>query len=248
VNGDERGPQDPDDWDRRQPQELDPLASEPAADDAKLFIRLAADGFAGPSYERVIEILWRYAYQVIRSWVFTGVISGKCAQKGVKGAPTAEDLRGWTADELEDLVQETLASAERKFQRNAKKGKGWQPDQRASLKSYFVTGCLFELATVYKRLRRHRDHDVNREASHPVELSDQVPDIAETVLDRLEAAELLAQLIPDSRLRLVMRLDSNGLSTAEISQILDDGTSPRAVEGMIYRYKRKTRKDSDGRQ
>src|SRR5262249_26029194 len=159
-----------------------------------------------------------------------------CAEKGAKGLPTGEDWRDWTAEDLEDLVQETVAAAARKFQSNGREGRGWQPHGGASLTSYFITGCLFAFVSTYKRHRRDRDRDrtVTQADTRSPARPDQESDIADRIAGNIDAAESLARLIPDPRLRLVMDLYSQEYSTAEISEVLADDTTPKAVEGMIY--------------
>ncbi|HSV65613.1 MAG TPA: hypothetical protein VLJ59_06865 [Mycobacteriales bacterium] len=215
--------------------------------DAKLYARLAVDGFAGPAYECVMDRLCSYGYRVIHAWVAAGLVFGRCAEKGVKGLPACEDWSSWTAEDIEDIEQETVAGAERKFRSDGLQGTGWQPDGGASLAAYFITGCLFAFASAYKHRRRKQDqHHAAQAAAQQAPPHHQAPDIADTVIARAEAAERIAQMIPDPRLRLVIQLHADGWSNAEISQVLADGTTPRAVEGMIYRCKRVNRGDSDG--
>jgi len=60
------------------------------------------------------------------------------------------------------------------------------------------------------------------------------------VVDKTHVEARLAAAIPDSRLRSVMRLHAGGYNHAEISQLLADGTTSRAVEGMIYRIRKQS--------
>jgi len=252
VNGAQRVPQDPDDWDLRQLEEPAPLADGEAGD-ASLYARLTADGFTGPAFEQVMDRLCSYAYQVIGSWMATGKIFAKCAEIRIKGLPRAEDWHGWTREDLEDLAQETVAEAARKFRSNGQEGKGWQPGRGTALTSYFTSGCVIAFGSTYKthknkKHRRDRDRGVNQAAGHPAMPPNHASDVADTVAGHLDTVKLIAQQIPDRRLRTVMYLHANGWSNAEISQVLADGTTPKAVEGMIYRCKRKNGEDRDGRQ
>jgi DNA-directed RNA polymerase specialized sigma24 family protein len=127
-----------------------------------------------------------------------------------------------------------------KFRRDALAGKGWRPDGGASLTTYFAGACMFAFATVYKNhrnaQRRHAEAVAASQQSPPV----QVPDVAETVVDQAAAAEHFAA-IADPRLRIAVQLAADGYSHAEISNLLADGTTPRAVEAMLYRHRKQAR-------
>ena len=218
------------------------------AGDAELYSRLVADRFAGPAYERVMDRLCRYGYTTIHAWVAAGLVFSRCAEKGIRGLPAGETWSHWTKEDIEDLVHETVAGAEVKFRSNGLRGAGWHPDGGASLAGYFITGCLFAFATAYKSRRRDQGrHHAALAAAQQAPAYWQTPDVADLVTARAETTERFAQAVGEPRLRLVMQLHADGWSNAEISQALADGTTPRAVEGMIYRCKRANRGDFNGR-
>jgi len=220
-------------------------AVEVASEDAVLFARLAADGFAGPAYDYVCDRLARYGYQVLRAWIRSGDIFARCAEKKIKGLPPSAGWDEWADDEIDDLVQDTVVNALSKFRRDALAGRGWRPDGGANLTSYFTVTCLAAFSAVYKRhrnaRRRHAESVAAARRSRPV----QVPDVAEEVTEQAAADERLSA-IADPVLQSVVRLAAEGYSHREISILLADGTTARAVEGMLYRYRKQTW-STDGR-
>lgn len=205
--------------------------------DAELVARLAEQEFRGAEHERFINHLARYGLAVIGPWVKTGYILQRCAERRIKGLPSPIPS-SWTAEDVEDLVQDTVALAVTDFERNALRGGRWRPDGGAALATYFIGTCLFAFAQVYRR--RHdgwrRDLAVSEAMSRVVD--DERPDIAEAVVAQDTVSDFLAATTPDPRLRLVVFLHCAGYRTTEIATVLDDGTSARAVEGMLYRYRK----------
>lgn len=217
-----------------------------ATADAVLFKQLAADGFAGSAYDRVMDCLIRYGYQFLLARVRRGDIFALCAEKKIKGLPRSASWDRWTDDDIDDLIQDTVVDAVTKFRRDALAGRGWRPDGGARLTSYFAGTCLFAFSTAYKHHRAARDRNAQvmdaAQRSQPTE----VPDIAGTVVDQAAAEGLLSAIL-DPRLRFAVQLSADGYSHAEISNLLADGTTPRAVEAMFYRYRKLSRGDLDGR-
>jgi DNA-directed RNA polymerase specialized sigma24 family protein len=211
-----------------------------------LFAELAAAGFAGAMYDRVADRLASYGYQVLRAWIRTGDIFALCAKKRIRGLPASASWDGWADDDIEDLVQDTVVHALSKFRRDALAGKGWRPDGGASLTTYFAGACMFAFATVYKNHHNTRRRHAQAVAAARQAQPAQVPDVAEAVVDQAAAAEHLAA-IADPRLRLAIQLAADGYGHAEISNLLADGTTPRAVEAMLYRYRKQARGGMDGR-
>jgi DNA-directed RNA polymerase specialized sigma24 family protein len=222
--------------------------SEGSAADAALFARLVADRFAGPVYEQCRATLARYAYKVLRR----GNIFELCASKKIKGLPKSPSWDGWTNEDIDDLLQETVIGGLNVFRQEALAGRGWRPDGGASLRTYFIHRCLFVFAAVYRR--NHLDRNRRAAAIAALAAAQQArpvhaPDAAEVAVNKVAAEERLANLSP--RERVVVQLAAAGYSYAEISGLLADGTSLRRVEGMINRYRKHGRQmtqgDPDGR-
>jgi DNA-directed RNA polymerase specialized sigma24 family protein len=216
--------------------------------DKVLFARLEADGFTGPVYDRVADRLARYGYQVLQAWVRSGDVFSVCARKKIKGLPAVASWSGWAEADIDDLVQETVAAAIMKFRRHAMAGRGWRPAGGASPTSYFAVTCLYAFSAVYRRhlTARRRHANTDRAAAQRHIQPGHTPDVAETVIEQATAEEILAS-IADQRLRFIIQLAAAGYSHREISCLLADGTTPRAVEALLYRYRRQIRGDADAR-
>lgn len=213
--------------------------------DAELVARLAAQGFTGPDHERLVDQLARYGLAVIGPWVKPGYILQRCATRRIRGLPTPIPV-SWAPDVLEDLVQDTVALAVIDFERNALRGGRWRPDGGAALSTYFIGTCLFAFAQVYRRRHDGWRRELSAQAAMRLFVGGDgvVPDIADAVVEHDTVTSLLAATTPDPKLRLIVFLHYAGYRAAEIAAVLDDGTSGRAVEGMLYRYRRQLRRGS----
>lgn len=221
----------------RQQEEQAARRLEESAADAELVARLTAADFAGPDFERFEERLVRYGYQVIGAWVRSGLIFTRCAEKRVRGVPDNWEWQ-WTEEDLEEIVQDTVACGLDRFERRALRGGEWRPDGGASLTTYFIGSCLIAFANVYRtRCRTQKRRATEDAAAIRAQAADDMPDIAETVVARQTVSACVAA-IPEPRLRLVVGLAFEGFTHSEIAAALADGTSARAVEGMLHRFRR----------
>jgi DNA-directed RNA polymerase specialized sigma24 family protein len=228
------------------PAEVTAQAGPPAdalrafAADTGLYGLLAEEGFAGPTYERLRAALAGYGYQFLRSRIRDGTIFAVCTRRRIRGLPPAPSWAGWTEEDIDDIVQETVVEALAAFRRAALAGTGWHPFGGASLATYFVGGCLFAFAATYRR--HHADRRMRRAATVRLAAELQadprrVPDVAESASDNVLAEARLRALPP--RQRVIVLLAAAGYGNIEISDRLADGTSPRAVEGVLRRYRQR---------
>lgn len=225
----------------------EPPAQERDDGDAALYARVMADGFSGPVWERVADRLVRYGTQVLRGWIRTGEISSVCFRKGVKGMPAAVDWSDWADADIDDLVQVTVTAAIARFRRDGLAARGWRADRGASLTSWFGTACLFALAASYRaHAADRRRHSTALNAVTRQDQPAHVADAAEAIIEQTTVEEILDR-ITDPRVRPILQLTAAGYSYSEISALLADGTTARAVEALVYRYRKQTRGDRDGR-
>jgi hypothetical protein len=73
------------------------------------------------AFDRFRNSLARYGLDVIGSWVRSEDIFMRCAARGVKGLPSSM-LRLWSAQDLEEIVQDTVAQALVAFETDALRG------------------------------------------------------------------------------------------------------------------------------
>ena len=226
------------------------MVPSPALDDpdAALYVQLVAVGFSGPDFEVVADALLRYAYPILRAWLVSGQIVEECARKGVRGLRTLAARQMYlTAEDIEDLVQDTLIVGLRRFIAAGRAGTGWSSDGGAALRTYFLGGCVLAFGGVYETWAEKEQH---RRATHTALAAQPVPhrsgDNGFDPVDILIIREKLRDVLPPpGRMCTAVLLDAAGYSHAEIARIIGEGTTPRAVEGLLYRY-RKGQRGGDG--
>ncbi len=196
--------------------------------DPGVWERLSAEDFAGSTWNDVATVLVSYAVPVLRGMVRSGAIFAACRAVG-RPLP-ATSLPGDV--DQEDLVTETAVLALRDFQKRALEGRGWAPEGGASMTTYFVSGCVLALPGVYRSWRRA--HDRCPVPIPPDDVIESVTDPWSDVMSGIALDQELERL--DRRTRAVVELRMDGYSYSEIAAHLR--TSPRAVEGLLYRARR----------
>jgi hypothetical protein len=77
------------------------------------------------------------------------------------------------------------------------------------------------------------------------------PDIADAVIADDTVVRFIRDTAPDPRMQQVVFMHYQGYTHAEIAAALADGTTERAVEAMLHRYRKQvtwdTEEDSDDR-
>jgi DNA-directed RNA polymerase specialized sigma24 family protein len=217
--------------------------------DAELFGDALSDDFGGGAGEALADRLIAYGYQVVGAWVRAGVIVEVCRSRQVRGLSRGSSVAGWTRQDVEDLVQETVWRAWARFVDTARQGTGWCPDGGASLRTYFVNACLFAFPGAYRRQTQQLRRSA-REAAVGVLPGTCQEDVADAVVGWHALLDHLRG-IDDPRLRLMLLLDAEGYGTAEIALMMPEPTTPRAVEGVLYRFRRHLRsgeQDQGGRE
>jgi DNA-directed RNA polymerase specialized sigma24 family protein len=216
--------------------------------DDVLWARLRQDGFAGPAWELVSDRLARYGYQCIGAWVRAGVIFTKCRESGARGLAAADPaaLVRMPPEDVEELVQDAVATGLAGLRQRARDGAGWRDGAGRSLEAYFITSCLLAFPTVYRgQCRRRRrwagaDHAL---AAHPPEHRPEAGDVADAVVHRDQLQRVLVS-IGDPCLRTAVYLSAVGYPCREIALLLPGGTTPRQVEDMLRAFKRR-REEAD---
>jgi DNA-directed RNA polymerase specialized sigma24 family protein len=209
--------------------------------DLALVEHLALSGFAGAEFDRFADRLVAHGYRVMARWVASRRIFAECARKGLLlGDPPIQ----WSPDDQDDLVQDSVATGFRRFHCSALVRRRWHPQGGASLKTYFVGSCVFAFADEY---RSWRDRETARRLEAQQAMiymgvgsvpNNQRFDV--TVVESAAALEALHALDDrDPRLARILVLDAAGFSFEEIAIQFADGTTTRAVEGALYRHRRR---------
>ncbi|MGX1546568.1 hypothetical protein [Streptomyces adustus] len=218
------------------------------ASDRRILEVLARDGFQGPRYDRFVNELVRYGISVLRAWMHSGFIFRLVADRGFGLRPHELDLEELASDSdlREELATMTVARALPRFRQHALVEGGWTCDGGASVTTYFMGACVYVFPNEYRRHlaaeERHRRALRRQQVlyEHPVS----AVGVADEVLGNLRVLEHL-DAVDDLRIRAVVALTVDGYSQEEIRCLLD-APSARAVEGMLYRWRTKQKRDSQG--
>jgi DNA-directed RNA polymerase specialized sigma24 family protein len=199
--------------------------------DLELRNELARAGFRGPDWDRYAWELACYGHAVMMAWLETGEMFSQCAAKGCNlGSPTLE----WTIDDRVGLANETVALAVNNFRRRALIEGKWAPDGGATLKTYFISACVFAFPNVYRKWLTDRAalQQLTSYEYDAVDRSSPLQDPGEIAVTRLHIREGFNN-IPDHRTKCAVLLQEMGYTYTEIGEILQ--ISPRAVDGLIRR-------------
>jgi DNA-directed RNA polymerase specialized sigma24 family protein len=208
--------------------------------DAELLGVLQFGGFAGPVWEELATAFAEYGYQVIRAWILTGHIYVLCAQRRICLNTILSPNRPVPRDhQIDDLTQDTISLAIEKFRERVLVPGKWSPKGGASLKTYFIGQALFRFGDTFRRwaLSERRQSRVADGLGFDMETHHAAHAVApaEQVIER----ELIGRYVAgmDEQTRAIVLLTSNGYDQTAIGEML--GISTRAVEGKLYRYRKR---------
>ena len=194
-----------------------------------------AAGRGSAQWSDLLDDLVTFALHQLRHEVQTGTIVRWCAQHFQR--PMGPLPRDWDNQDREDIVQDTITAALEKMFSEIDAGKGWDPTRGNSLAAYFLDLCTGSFPNCIQAWRtRHR------QAVHadPTDIELAAPATIEperTAIARMELAMIMrAYGIPLKQLQALIG-QSFGLTHADLAEQLR--LSPQAVEGLIYRARRR---------
>ena len=203
---------------------------------------LALGRFEGPDYEMFAGELAAYAYTILASWMRRGLIYGHCADRGRPVTATEAERAALAADpdQCEELAMETAAVSLTFFRNRVLLRQCWDVTAGATIATYFVGACLLQFPNVFRRWRREQQRwrdGLAREALHCGAGrglgDDPAEDPLNVVVNTTTVMEELNRM--PQELRNAMALVLDGHTFTEAAAML--GTSPRAIEGRLYRYR-----------
>ncbi|MEO3848916.1 hypothetical protein ABGB09_14920 [Streptomyces sp. B8F3] len=216
--------------------------------DQRILAVLAKDGFQGPQYDRFVNELVRYGVSVLRGWMHSGFIFRLVADRGFSLHPHEQALAELASDSdlREELATMTVARALPRFRQRAFVEGGWSIEGGASITTYFMGACVYEFPNEYRRYRAGEERQRRAVQEEQVFYGDPAcpTSVADDVLGELAVREHLNGL-DDPRTQAAVALTIDGYSQEEIRQLLD-AASVRAIEGMLYRWRTKAKRDSEG--
>ncbi|GAB3285151.1 sigma factor-like helix-turn-helix DNA-binding protein [Parasphingorhabdus pacifica] len=208
--------------------------------DKELYDRLRSVGCSGPWWNLLANELDRYAWSAMTAWLNTGLIAQKCHEKG-RHVTLPDD---WTYQDREDLVATTVAHGLALFQR-ALQADLWKPEKGASLRTYFVGGCVLAFPNVLRQWRNERQRYRDGAAAYAQESAVHPPRVDPfDIVDTLDALKDLTR-DENGRNQAILNLCYDGYSPAEIANVLR--MTPGAVNTTLHRLRRR-RRDSEGRE
>ena len=206
---------------------------------------LAAAGFCGLAFDIFVIELAAYGIDALMAWMRTGEIARQCS---TQGRPLAGGLPGqWSRDDRLEIAVETTGRALKHFIGEVLKPRRWDPGRGASLKTFFVGSCVLQFPNVYDVWRTDQrawstveviepgTEDAYALAPHGGGWSDPT---AEDVIRRLLTQETL-DTITDPRTRTAAEMVMDGHPFASAGAAV--GLSAAAVEGRLYRLRRRPR-------
>lgn len=203
--------------------------------DRHLADRLAATGYMGRDWDYVAAELIKYGYAVLISWMRSGVIWRRLADKNITGLPTPPPWE-WHDETWNDLAGSTLVIAVEKFRDTVLAPGRWNPDRGASLKTFFIGQCLFRFPNPYRswhtavtaRQREVPDDLAGWRQADPTTRSPE-----QDLVQREDIARGLADL--DDRTREALLLLEQGFDQTEVADRM--GSTRKAVEMIVRRHR-----------
>lgn len=214
--------------------------------DITLRDKLAAAGYEGRLWRQFSHELACYGHAVVVAWLRTNEMFAQCSQKGCYPGPPPVS---WQDDDVQSLANDTVTQAISDFHSRALVRGGWNQDGGASLKTYFVGGCVFAFPNFYRKWRA--DQDKHRQIAM---LSTHTDDITGLSSSERDPAHLALQhvhlwtnfdALPDDRTKKVLLLQALKYQLDEIAELLNE---PRgAIKGVLERHRKRGRNNrADG--
>ncbi|MDQ3151998.1 MAG: hypothetical protein M3R63_09850 [Actinomycetota bacterium] len=174
---------------------------------------------------------------MMNAWIYTGEIYRQASRRGY---PIGNAPYFCAADDCRSMANETVAYALVDFRQKGLREGGWRPTRGASIKTYFITTCVFQFLRSFRRWQRDQNSWSRVVFYDPTdaELLNRPSGISveDVTLDRLEVGEACKNV--DDQKKSILVLQAMGYSQAEIAEILGSGLSARAIEGALYRIRK----------
>lgn len=214
-------------------QQVDRLAG-----DIEVVEALKAARWAGDDWDFFADVLATYGLGVITGWLMTGKLNQKCREKKVSFTPVPEWVAG-VSNECQIIAAEVVARAIHQFQTKILPRGMWNPSRGASLATYFIGQCLFQVGPAVRAWEAERDGALPSSHEDLEMLAPEQGDTAhQDALRQMAAVQLLDKVLEgDSRRALEM--EWLGYSREEIAEEL--GIDKQAVAMRISRGRRKLR-------
>lgn len=200
--------------------------------DVELYKRLREAGRTELVWWRAELEFFDYGWSVLLAWLRSGLIAQKCTEKGRPVRLPAD----WSTEDQEDVASVAVGDGLAMFGSAVEEDR-WHPNFGASLKTYFLGGCVLAIPNALRLWRRCRD----RYHGSVTELAKLAGSEREAVspVDVIASTEAVEDLVRDEneRNQAIMKLVALDFDPAEIAEVLR--LTPAAVHVRMPRLRRK---------
>jgi hypothetical protein len=214
-----------------------------ASADESLVAALRAADFQGLAWERFAEQLARYALPIITTWICTLRMFRECAVKGVRCPSFRPDER-LPREAGAEMANEIISRALVRFRDLVLRPGLWSPQGGASLKSSFITQCLYQFPNVYRGWLRENKQLPADDLAELELLETPDGDPAGLVMVRDEIVHALEHYVKDERVRRGLFLRAWEYTTKESAEMI--GVTEKALDSAFQRHWKGLRNRSDG--
>ncbi|MFD9740092.1 RNA polymerase sigma factor [Umezawaea sp. NPDC059074] len=213
-------------------------------EDRHLWSVLLAEQCAGPAWSDFVNKLAGYGHAVMMAWLISGEIFHQCKRHNCwPGEPPPY----WEHEDMVGLSGDTVAKAIVDFRDRAVLGGEWRPESGASLKTYFITGCVYAFPNHYRKWRTEHDRRRRFEArTVDVDSIAGLPsgdDPADLVVKRLSVQAGLGGIKHPVAHKAII-LQEMGYTLGEIAELL--GVTRNVVKSALERHRFQGRRAVSG--
>lgn len=184
--------------------------------------------------------LIKYAAPVLKYLIYSRRIAIKCHRFG-RTIDESFDLQTFNSYDVDDFIQEMMTNELPLFTKAVFVDRRWSPSGGASLKTYFVNGCVLQFPDIFRKWRRGQKRYPAWGLSPDLGPPPRAPDPATSVANSDQVIRLLDK-IPDQPLREVLVRRAVGYPAGEAAA--QAGLSTKAAESRLSRLRRNLAQDA----
>ncbi|MGI5506368.1 sigma factor-like helix-turn-helix DNA-binding protein [Lentzea sp. CA-135723] len=211
------------------------------AADAELCARFRASRCQCTEFREWARNLLVSTKQLLIAWCKRGLMFKKSQ---ATPWPRSGSVRTWDPEELSSLVNEVQARAFRLLRDRGINGGLWDPAKGASLRGYFLNGCVLVFAGRWKTWARHHEawSQLEMHENISVHADIELEDSTSYEFDALSLMGLLRRKLTNEQFD-VLAMAAEGYTNTEMSEIL--GRTPNTIAARLLRARKAAKKHID---
>ncbi len=215
---------------------------EPHVADARLLDRVVANGLRGAEYDAFILELTKYGLAVMTAWTMDGTAFARAWKIGRPVAAAHRPAPGRIhRDDAVAIADLTVTLGLQLFDKTVLRQRTWRPEGGASIKTFFIGGCLLKLSNACRMWRADTPAcEVPTGDALPVVPVQRPPSDPQDLVIVQEMIDAAIGPEPE-RVKRMLAWTMDGYTHREIAEALGDGTTERGVEGELHRARRRAR-------